>query len=68
MGGAHDEVAGTEREGECGIEFGCVETVVDGLELELSFWLGRSASGYRKGQEREVDVQQRVETRDGGDG
>lgn len=68
MGGAHDEVAGTEREGERGVEFGCVETVVDGLKLELSFWLGRSASGYGKGQKREVDVQQRVETRDGGDG
>ncbi len=68
LGGAHDEVAGTEGEGEGGVELGGVEGVVDALELGLGLGLRGGSGGDGQGPGRQVDAEQGVQAGDGADG
>ncbi len=57
-----------EREGKCGIELGCVERVIDVLELGLGFWLEGRAGWRREVEGWEGDIEQSLKTRDSTDG
>lgn len=60
-------MARTEGDGECGVQFSCVESVVYPSELYLGFWLRGCPLWDGQADSREVDVQQRVQTGDRAD-
>jgi len=61
-------VAGSEGEGERGVEFGGIEGVVDVLELGFGFWLRGGACRDGESKVWEGNTEESVEAGDGGDG